>query len=100
MYIIESRHEWQIAHDAGVPTAFLGTHFPSPATHARFVLVITPLYAPDKAGGIGAFETSGCASKLPDAVYGIGWKNSRQIREMCSTEYFGPLPVIIRCFME
>ena len=96
--IIMSRHEWQIAHKTCILAALLGAHFPNAATTARFVLktLIIPLYTPDKAGGIGAFETPGRASKQSDAVYRIGWKNSRRSRGMTRAEYFGPLPVLVR----
>ena len=103
MDIIMSRHEWQVAHKACILAALLSAHFPNAAICrvARFVLkfLIVPLYTPDKAGGIGAFETPGCASKQPDAVYRIGWKNSRRRGGMTRTEYFGPLPVLVRRFV-
>jgi hypothetical protein len=99
VYVVKSCHEWQVAHDAGILTAFLGTHFPSAATAARFVLIAF-LYAPNEAGGIWVFETPCRASKQPDAVYRLGWKNSRRIGEMCFTKDFGPLPVVFRCFMK
>jgi hypothetical protein len=99
--IIMSRHEWQVAHKTCILAGLLGAHFPNAdatTTTARFVLknLINPLYTPDKAGGIGAFETPGRASKQSDAVYRIGWKNSRRIRGMTRAEYFGPLPVLVR----
>jgi len=101
--IIMSRHDWQVAHDTRILAALLGAQFPSATTTAaRFVLKISiiPLYTPDEAGGIGAFETPGSASKQPDAVYRIGWKNSGWIRGMTFAEYFGPLPVLVSRFMK
>jgi hypothetical protein len=99
MYIVQSRYEWQVTHDTGVLTPFPSTHSPSAATIiTRFVLA-AHLYAPDEAGRIWAFETPRRATLQPDAVYQIGWKDSRQIREMCFTEYFGPLPIVISCFV-
>ena len=101
MNVIMSRHEWQVAHDACILAALLCAHFPNATTTVRFVLknLIIPLYTPDEAGGIGAFEAPGCASKRPDAVYRVGWKNSRLIRGMTSAESFGPLAVLVRRFM-
>jgi len=98
MYIVQSRHEWQVTHDTGILTTFPSTHFQSAATIiTRFVLA-TLLYAPNEAGPIWAFETPRRATQQPDAVYQIGWKDSGRIRQMSFTEYFGPLPVVISCF--
>jgi hypothetical protein len=99
VYIVQSRHERQVTHDTGILTAFPSTHFPSAATIiTRFVLA-TLLYASDEAGRNWAFETPGCATQQPDAVYQIGWKDSGRTREMSFTKYFGPLPVVISCFV-